>query len=194
MKKELQELWKIYQYSFPESERRDLQHQKRILKDPLYHLLPLYDQHNLSGFVAFWDLNTFIFIEHLAIKKTLRGKGYGSKAIKRMASKYPKIVLEVEKPDTRDARRRISFYERLGFILNSYPYLQPPYQPRMYPVPLFLMSFPRKLKEWEFHQTRNILYTRVYHQTPPFDAYGKTEDTKDRVSQFTNIPGEQQTV
>lgn len=176
MNKELQELWKIYQYSFPDSEKRNLQSQKRILGDPLYHMLPLYEQHHLSGFLAFWNLNSFIFIEHLAIKKELRGKGYGSKAIKRLISKYPKIILEVEKPDTQNARRRISFYERLGFIFNSYPYLQPPYNPCMHPVPLFLMSFPRILNKREFCQIRKILYTRVYQQTHPFDTYEKIED------------------
>jgi GNAT superfamily N-acetyltransferase len=123
--------------------------------------------------------------ERLAIKKELRGKGYGSKAIERLISKYPKIVLEVEKPDTCNARRRISFYERLGFILNLYPYLQPPYNPRMHPVPLFLMSFPHKLNKGEFRQTKDILYERVYHQTHPLDAQGETGCLKDSDSQFT---------
>ncbi|HHY31088.1 MAG TPA: GNAT family N-acetyltransferase [Syntrophaceticus sp.] len=185
MNKEFQELWKIYQYSFPASERRDLQHQKQILDNPLYHIMPLYAEQKLNGFLAFWNLKSFIFIEHLAIKKELRGKGYGSKAIERLISKYPKIVLEVEKPDTCNARRRISFYERLGFILNLYPYLQPPYNPRMHPVPLFLMSFPHKLNKGEFRQTKDILYKRVYHQTHPLDAQGETGCSKDSDSQFT---------
>ena len=36
------------------------------------------------------------------------------------------IILEVERPVSQDAVRRIDFYESLGFHLNVFDYIQPP--------------------------------------------------------------------
>lgn len=174
MKNKMQEIWEIYNYSFPESERRDIQSQKRILDNPIYRLQPLCSQNSILGFLAYWDLDAFIFIEHLAIKRGLRGRGYGSRAIKKMVSHYPRIILEVEKPETDVARKRISFYERLGFYLNRYPYLQPPYPPKKRQVPLFLMSFPRKINEQEFRKAKEILYAKVYQKATGQSAADST--------------------
>lgn len=161
----LHEIWNIYEYSFPENERRDLESHKQIMNNPLYHLVPLKNQDRIIGFIAYWDLDDFVFIEHLAIKRGLRGKGYGSKTINKMTSLFPKIILEVEEPETEEARKRIRFYQKHGFYLNSYPYLQPPYKPQDAPVPLLLMSFPSKMDELEFCKAREIMYTKVYQMS-----------------------------
>lgn len=158
------EFWKIYKESFPENERRSLQDQIQLQDNPLYNLQYMYDGVELAGFIAFWDLDSFIFIEHFAIKNELRGKGYGTKILKQIIKTYNKnIVLEVEKTETPEAERRIAFYKRFGFCLNQYNYYQPPYTQTTQPVSLYLMSFPRTINHSEFIDVRKKLYTTVYN-------------------------------
>lgn len=157
------EVWKIYESAFPEDERRSLQQQQKILNNCLYNFTPIYNNGSLVGFVAFWLLKDFIFIEHLAIDKNLRGKGYGAQITKNIISKYDKkIILEVEKPNTNQAKRRIDFYEKLGFCLNKYDYTQPAYNPNKKAVPLYLMSYPKKISKKEFTKVNTILYEKIY--------------------------------
>jgi len=157
-----QEIWSIYESSFPPEERRDLQSQKSILKCDHYHVIPLRDDGNTVGFIAYWRLPDLVFVEHLAIKNGMRGKGYGTKAIKQLTAKYPSVVLEVEKPTTQEAKRRISFYQHLGFHLNQYSYMQPPYDAKKQPVPLLLMTYPHQVDAAEFSLIRHTLYSTVY--------------------------------
>ncbi|MCK5762756.1 MAG: GNAT family N-acetyltransferase [Clostridiales bacterium] len=157
-------VWEIFKYSFPEEERRSFEEQKNLLKNPLYNFNTIYDCDLFIGFIAFWTFKDFIFIEHLAIDKNFRGKGYGGKIVKDIISKYDKIIiLEVEKTKTTEAIRRISFYKNLKFYLNKYDYLQPPLSEDKKPVPLFIMSYPKNIDEEDFINIRNILYTVVYN-------------------------------
>ena len=71
---------------------------------------------------------------------------------------------EVELPETEMARRRIGFYQRGGFVLNPYPYVQPPISAGRNPLPLAIMSAPRAIGPEEFEEFRRLVYTRVYKQ------------------------------
>lgn len=158
----LEQMWSIYVDSFPMEERRDISGQRRILENPLYHLHPLRHHGEVVGFVALWDIKQFVFVEHLAIKRTIRGHGYGSQTIKRLTAKYSHIVLEVESPTTQIARRRIHFYQKHGFHLNPYKYDQPPYVAGQASVPLLLMTFPKPVDMEQFHCIEKTLRTVVY--------------------------------
>ncbi|MCY6369259.1 GNAT family N-acetyltransferase [Clostridium ganghwense] len=155
-------IWKIYSDSFPKEERRTLEQQINILNKNRYNLNPIYHEDMLVGFYAVWDLDTFLFIEHIAIDRKFRAKGCGSKAIKNIIHKFDKIILEVEKPETYEAKRRIEFYKRLGFHLNNYDYEQPAYDDNKESVPLLIMSYPNKINENEFENVKNKLYKMVY--------------------------------
>lgn len=156
--------WIIFEYSFPEDERRSFEEQKNLLRNPKYNFNTIYDNSLLIGFVAFWSFEDFIFIEHLAIDKNFRKEGYGGKIVKDIISKYDKvIILEVEKTMTSEAVRRISFYENLGFHLNKYDYLQPALSEDKKSVPLFLMSYPRSINEEDFIKIKDKLYRTVYN-------------------------------
>lgn len=159
---EFEEIWKIYLDAFPAEERRDIESQEQILKNPSYRLQPLHHNGKVIGFAALWVLKQFVFIEHLAIKKSMRGRGHGSHVIENLTTKYPRIVLEVEPPNTQSARQRIRFYRERGFHLNPYHHLQPPYQPGLQPVPLLLMTFPHPIDKAQFGRVRSILQSVVY--------------------------------
>lgn len=82
--------------------------------------------------------------------------------LKKTADDLP-IILEAEPPDQSDiAARRVRFYERLGFALNKYKYLQPPYSSGEHPLPLSIMSYPDALPCDKFLKIRNELYRGAY--------------------------------
>lgn len=167
----LSQMWEIYEQAFPVEERRALKEQRTVLKNEQYRVLPYFNptRTEVVGFAALWDLSTFTFVEHLAVKSSCRNQGYGAKIMKKILEFSSKnLILEVELPDTALAQRRIHFYERAGFCLNTFDYIQPPYQKEGQSVPLYLMSFPDPLSPQKFAKVRSTLYSKVYGVTTDF--------------------------
>lgn len=166
--KEFEELWKIYEYSFPADERRNLEQQSELLKNKKYRFQAIYDNSDLIGFIAIWNFSQFNFIEHFAVKEELRNKGLGRKLIEEYKKRSDKfLVLETERPEAGDmAKRRISFWGRNKFILNIYDYIQPSYGLGKSPVPLFLMTYPKHIDIKLFRIFRDLIHKKVYKSHP----------------------------
>lgn len=136
--------------AFPYEERRDLLHQKECLKNNFFGFFEIYDDETEVGFIALWSFPEFIYIEHLAIDEEKRSGGYGSKTIEFLKGIYKMpIILEAEAPETEQQIKRIRFYDRLGFKMNDYDYVQPSYHGGE-GVPLKILSFPEILNQEEF--------------------------------------------
>ncbi|MGE7110365.1 GNAT family N-acetyltransferase [Lysinibacillus sp. NPDC047702] len=162
--REFDEIFALMEVSFPESERRTYAGQKGLLAEPYYRLITETNNNNqIVAFLAAWEFPSFRFVEHIAVDPILRGSGVGGKmlAAYMKESKKP-ILLEVEYPDTELAQRRIGFYERLGYRLNSFEYVQPPLHKEKDDLPLKIMSYPQLLTNEEFILYREILYRNVY--------------------------------
>ena len=149
--------------AFPYEERRDYSDQKECLENKYFNFFEIYDCDLAVGFTALWVFENFVFIEHIAIDEDKRGGGYGSKAIELIKEKYNKpLILEAEAPVTEQQIKRIKFYERLGFNVNSFNYTQPSYHGGE-GVPLLILSYPNKLTDEEFdeflRETRREVYT-----------------------------------
>ena len=149
--------------AFPYEERRDYSDQKECLENKYFNFLEIYDDDLAVGFTALWVFENFVFIEHIAIDEDKRGSGYGSKAIELLKEKYNKpLILEAEAPVTEQQIKRINFYNRLGFNVNSFNYTQPSYHGGE-GVPLLILSYPNKLTDEEFdeflRETRREVYT-----------------------------------
>ena len=163
---EFKEVWKIYDSSFPSEMRRELNQQVELLNHNTYGFFAAYDN-GLVGLLATWEFDDFIFIEHIAIREELRGKGLGTKLLNDFIAKQnKKIVLETERPGDLE-KGRISFYERAGFKPNAHKYIQPAYSKEKEPVPLILMTYPKEITEDEFVQVREKLHKVVYGLEKP---------------------------
>jgi ribosomal protein S18 acetylase RimI-like enzyme len=162
--REFDKIFAIMKASFPESERRTYAGQKELLADPYYRLITKTNSNNqMIAFLAVWEFPLFRFVEHIAVDPAIRGNGIGGKLMAAYIEESLKpILLEVELPDTDLAQRRISFYERLGFLLNPFEYAQPPLQKGQPDIPFKIMSYPQILTEEEFAFFKEILYTNVY--------------------------------
>lgn len=148
--------------AFPYEERRDCYDEKECLKNTKFNLLEIYDDEAEVGFTALWIFEKFVFIEHIAIDEDKRSGGYGSKAIALIKEKYNKpIILEAEAPVTEQQIKRINFYDRLGFKVNTYDYIQPSYH-NSEGVPLMILSYPDFINENEFKEFLTETRREVY--------------------------------
>lgn len=162
------EIYDLLEEAFPPSEIRTSEGQLALLSNPLYQLHTVKEADGkLLGILAGWKLSGFRFIEHLAVAARARGKGTGKSMVEdyiHMAG--TPVILEVEPPDQPLAARRIEFYKRLGFHLNTFPYYQPPLRKGQPLLPLQVMSYPFALTEEQFGSYKEELYREVYGVTP----------------------------
>ena len=152
------EIYRIMQASFSDDEYRPYDEQLALFEEPEYRIYYM-----PAGFLAVWEVESFIYIEHFAVDPALRNSGTGSAMLQELVKQYQKpICLEVELPEDELTRRRIGFYERNGFVFNEYPYIQPPISKGKSPVPLRIMTYKSEITREEFQKMKEILYRRVY--------------------------------
>jgi ribosomal protein S18 acetylase RimI-like enzyme len=150
--------------SFPKNEYRELLQQRELTDTSnrfAQHIILLNSEP--VGFIAWWQFNDFLFIEHFAIEPEQRNKGLGREVfvmIRKMVQ-LP-IVLETEPPVNEINQRRIAFYERNGFRLWECEYLQPPYIKGNQPLEMRLMATNELNLYRDFEWIKSTLYSEVY--------------------------------
>ena len=155
------EIYRIMQASFPDDEYRPYEEQIALFQELEYRIYYM-----PAGFLAVWEFESFIYIEHFAVDPALRNSGTGSAMLQELVKQYQKpICLEVELPEDELTRRRIGFYERNGFVFNEYPYIQPPISKGKSPVPLRIMTYGSAITRETFEEMKEVLYRRVYKCT-----------------------------
>ncbi len=156
--------WDLYISAFPQHERRDLEYQQRTLTIENYHLEALVKGDQFVGFIGWWQLGEVSYIEHLATLPSLRGGGIGREALESFIAHHSgTIILEVEHPEDEICRRRIGFYQRVGFILNDYHYAHPPYRLESDEyVSLMLMSYPNPISPTLFESFKRQCFSLVH--------------------------------
>ena len=162
-KEEFPKVWEIMEESFPLDERRPFEEQKALLANPVYSIYVLVDCNQAQGFVALWKFENLAFVEHFAVAKEHRCKGFGAKLLSDVVSDLnTDVCLEVEPPCSDITKRRVEFYRRNGFVLNEFPYIQPPLSAGQQSVPLMIMTYKKAASKEEFELIRDTLYARVY--------------------------------
>ena len=140
------EFWDIYSTSFPINERRVSNQQTDVFEKQEYQVDTYLSNNHVIGFIAFWTTKDFIFIEHLAIAPEVRSKGLGSAILKPFIEREPiPVILEIEPPINDLTRRRLKFYESLGFIQNDHLHFQPPYHTSDQPLHLVILTYPYQI-------------------------------------------------
>ena len=160
---EFDAVYALMEKSFPEDERRPFAEQRALLSNPVYKIYGLREEQSVIAFAAVYQFDTFMFVEHLAVAPSHRNGGLGALILRELGKiSKDRICLEVEPPETEMAKRRIGFYQRNGFALCPYPYVQPAISKGRTPVPLQIMSTKGILDEAEFETIKKVLYERVY--------------------------------
>ena len=136
--------WALYEDAFPAVERRALPYHLETLECVDFRFELILCGGEPIGFFGWWELDSFRYVEHFATSPEVRGRGYGEAALREFVQESDKmVILEVELPAEEMARRRIGFYERLGFCTNPHPYAHPSYHDRNAAfVELMIMTYP----------------------------------------------------
>ena len=144
---------RIYTESFPPDERRDFSDVIRLLEEnDDFFIVLLSDENKAVGFISYWEWNDFSYVEHFAVDSSCRGSGYGATAM-------TELLKRINNPAV---QRRIRFYERLGFVLCTRPYTQPPYSSEKQPLELYLMSFGKIDLNQVFDTVASRIHQKVY--------------------------------
>ena len=101
--------------SFPKDEYRNYDKQLSLMDNPAYriYVMPDMETDDIKAFIAVWEFETIVYIEHFAVNPDHRNNGLGSKILCEIIKIVNKtICLEVELPENELAVRRIGFYER----------------------------------------------------------------------------------
>lgn len=157
-------VYKIMLEAFPPSERRNEQGQRSLMDNGFYKVYLRKSGGEITAFLAVWEFPEISFIEHFAVDGRLRGSGIGKEMLSEYlaASKKP-VFLEVEPPENELTKRRIGFYERLGFHMNDFPYEQPALQEGQNPLPLKIMTYPSPVSEEDFQRDKRTAFRHVYN-------------------------------
>lgn len=157
-------IYQLMEASFPTNEYRTYAEERALLWNPLYSIYVIRpNDGEIKAFSAVWDLGDFAFVEHLAVNPQDRNSGLGAKMLAMLSIELSKpMCLEVELPDTELAARRIAFYERNGFHLNLYDYIQPSISVGREAIPLLIMTSGGPIDVDRFEAIRERLYRIVY--------------------------------
>lgn len=151
----------IYKVSFPIFEQRIIKNQIDVLKDERYNFIVVYENRELVGILLYWDLDNCKYIEHLAISPSLRGKNYGSRVLKEFCENNGTIILEIDPPVDDISIKRLNFYSNLGFKLQEFEHIHPPYRRDYKGHKLKVMSLNRNLSEDEYNTFNVFLKERI---------------------------------
>lgn len=147
----------LYADAFPPEERRPYAGAIAFgefanAKRSKFNVLAAMDDGKFVGFMSYWNFDSYTYIEHFAVSPELRGRNIGRAMMEHVfRTVNNNVLIEVELPETEIARRRIGFYERLGFLPHpEIEYIQPPYSAGLTPLPLMLMTHGKvNMSDWQ---------------------------------------------
>ena len=164
--REFHKIYTLMENSFPYDEYRSYEEQRKLLGNPRYTIYVVRDneQEDIKAFITVYRFDDFAFVEHFAVNPKFRNQGLGAVVLRELDKMLRCLIcLEVEPPETEFAQRRIRFYERNGFYLNRYPYVQPAFSEDRNAIPLYIMTTGQPVSEKDFHYIKSVLYKEVYH-------------------------------
>lgn len=152
---------KIYEASFPIFEQRTLKNQIEALQNEMYYSSIICENDKLIGIIFYWKYGKYTYIEHLAISPSLRGKNYGSKILRDFCKDNKDTILEIDNPIDEISIKRLQFYSKIGFKLQDFEHIHPPYRQEYDGHYLKVLSFYRDLSKEEYEEFNTFLKTKV---------------------------------
>jgi GNAT superfamily N-acetyltransferase len=175
-KETLDEVFKIYETSFPANERQTLETLKIRLKEDKEVLFAAKINHEVVGIGFLFDLlgSDFLLLDYLAVKQNHRGKQIGERLFEFLKS-YSKsqnkhLLMEVDDPEYGENRpsklKRVAFYQKNGALwLKNVKYILPALDKTL-PTEQILMVVPKNAENefsgQEIHRLVKVLYSELY--------------------------------
>lgn len=175
-KETLEEVFKIYETSFPANERQTLETLKIRLKEDKEVLFAAKINNEVVGIGFLFDLlgSDFLLLDYLAIKENHRGQQIGERLFEFLKS-YSKshhkhLLMEVDDPEYGEDKpsklKRIAFYQKNGALwLKDVKYILPALDKTL-PTEQILMVAPNnsetEFSRQEIHRLVKVLYSELY--------------------------------
>lgn len=142
----------LYESAFPLHEKRSHTAKIRALNHANYQLQAWFDDGLFVGMIGMWHFDDYSYIEHLAVNDSLRGQGYGKRMLNQFLQQSSLTVLEIDPLTTEIARKRLRFYQSLGFLVNHYPHTHPTYHEHLADHELIVLSYPRQIEPQQYQR------------------------------------------
>jgi ribosomal protein S18 acetylase RimI-like enzyme len=163
-KNEFSDVYRLMQISFPPAEFRTYDEELALFNRSNYKVLVIEVDGVIQAFIAEWILKDIHFIEQFAVSPDVRGQGLGTEIMREYLNQIKtSVVIEVEAHDTLIAKRRIAFYERLGFVLSDIGYTQPLLHKNSTNVMLRLMHYPAGISDKTLYEAKREIFQTVYN-------------------------------
>lgn len=135
-----------------------------LMLNPVFFMHAVFSGERFVGVITSWEFPDFVFLEHLVTDPELRGQNIGARVIQALLALRPskRHIGEIQRPETDIATRRMGFFKRLGFQINPYDYIQPPYSAAKSPVPMLMISHPELLSSDLYEHIKGTVYRDVY--------------------------------
>lgn len=151
----------LYSSAFPEIERRDIDEQERVMKNPHYNFDAITDGDNFIGIMLYWETDRLIYLEHFAVLPELRNHSRGTEALELLKNKGKVVVLEIEDPVDEITKRRYGFYTRNGFVMTPHYHIQAKYHLGCDDLMLKILSFPYSISREEYFGFINFMTKEI---------------------------------
>lgn len=160
-KKRWNQVWDLYESSFPAAERRKLDDHIRAFDDPLFFPLSAWEGAQLVGILFYWEWDSYRYLEYLAVNDNLRGQGFGSELLRHLRDSDHTIILEIDPLSNELSVRRLQFYERAGFTLTPYRFMHLPYRLEAQSQELLILSYPKMITKAQHNDFLDFLGEKV---------------------------------
>lgn len=151
----------LYSKSFPIHEQREMKSQIHLFKDEEYYFNLIFNEDAFVGLLLYWETDEFIYVEHFCILPEMRNCGYGQKVLNQLQLMSKPVILEIDPLIDAVSIRRKAFYERNGFVENSYAHIHPPYHKNNLGHKLIIMSFPMQITKKDYEVFNDYLKYRI---------------------------------
>ncbi|MCP9761775.1 GNAT family N-acetyltransferase [Lacihabitans soyangensis] len=172
----LEEIFQIYETSFPANERQTLETLKIRLKEDKEVLFAAKINNEVVGIGFLFDLrgSDFLLLDYLAVKENHRGQQIGERLfefLKSYSKRHHKhLLMEVDDPEYGEDKpsriKRIAFYQKNGaYWLKDVKYILPALDKTL-PTEQILMVVPKNVESefsgQEIHRLVKVLYSELY--------------------------------
>lgn len=110
----------------------------------------VHDENQFIGIVLYWENDSFIYIEHLVILPEKRNMKYGEIVLELLKNKGKSLILEIDPPINSISLHRKGFYERCGFVANTYNHVHSSYHKNVKGHELVVMTYPNVISANEY--------------------------------------------
>lgn len=94
----IKDIYHSYSTTFPEDERRDWDQFVKLFSNPHVKVISVLHESKVIGYLIFWELSDYIFVEHFEVFAEFRSQKLGSHITGYLFKNYQGLFLKLNQP------------------------------------------------------------------------------------------------